>query len=74
MSLLPTSVTDDENLTLPEAARWLRTSTRNLQRLLEDGDGPPVVRLSQRRILFRRSDLREWLDRRVSGRRGPEAA
>jgi hypothetical protein len=40
---------ESEHLTLDEAAEWLRCSTRTLQRLIEMGDGPPVIRLSERR-------------------------
>jgi predicted DNA-binding transcriptional regulator AlpA len=58
---------DREHLTLNEAAEWLRCSTRTLQRLLEDGTGPPVIRLSQRRLIFRMADLRAWLSRRCRG-------
>lgn len=54
-------------LTLVETADWLRCSPRTLQRLLETGDGPPVVRLSRRRLIFRLSDVGRWLDGRTRG-------
>jgi hypothetical protein len=57
-----------EHLTLDETAEWLRCSTRTVQRLLETGSGPPVVRLSERRLIFRLADLRLWLAGRTSGR------
>jgi hypothetical protein len=63
-------LSDREHLTLDETAEWLRCSTRTLQRLLEDGSGPPAFRLSQRRLIFRIADLRAWLSQR--GRRGWE--
>ena len=53
-----------ENLTLPEAAGFARCSARTLQRLIEEGEGPPVVQLSARRIVFRRSDLTAWIEGR----------
>jgi predicted DNA-binding transcriptional regulator AlpA len=58
---------DPEHLTLNETAEWLRCSTRTLQRLLETGSGPPVIRLSERRLIFRLADLRAWLAQRTRG-------
>ena len=65
------SPTAGEHLTLDETARWLRCSTRTLQRLLETGSGPPVIRLSERRLIFRLADLRAWLAQRTRGRTEP---
>jgi len=55
-----------EHLTLAETADWLRCSSRTLQRLLETGEGPPVVRLSERRLIFRLADVRRWVAQRTS--------
>jgi hypothetical protein len=63
-----TATTESEHLTLDETAEWLRCSTRTLQRLLETGNGPPVIRLSERRLIFRVADLRSWLSERTTGR------
>jgi predicted DNA-binding transcriptional regulator AlpA len=62
------SVADEgsEHLTLAETADWLRCSSRTLQRLLETGEGPPVVRLSERRLIFRLADVRQWVEQRTS--------
>jgi len=57
-----------EHLTLDETAEWLRCSRRTVERLLETGSGPPVIRLSDRRLIFRRADLRSWLDDRTTRR------
>jgi hypothetical protein len=62
------AATESEHLTLDETAEWLRCSTRTLQRLLETGSGPPVIRLSERRLIFRLTDLRAWLAGRTTGR------
>ena len=62
-----------EVLTLGEAAEWLRCSPRTLQRLLDSGEGPPVLRLSERRLVFRLEDLRGWLAGRITGGPGGEA-
>jgi excisionase family DNA binding protein len=61
---------DDQHLTLPELARWLRVSERHLQRLLEIGDGPPLIRLG-RRIIFNRVAVQHWLEARTTGRTSP---
>ena len=58
---------EPEHLTLDETADWLRCSTRTLQRLLEAGNGPPVIRLSERRIIFRLAEVRDWLVARTRG-------
>jgi predicted DNA-binding transcriptional regulator AlpA len=61
------TTTETEHLTFNETAQWLRCSTRTLQRLLETGEGPPVIRLSERRLIFRVSDLQRWLATRTRG-------
>jgi hypothetical protein len=66
-----TAVNESEHLTLDETAEWLRCSTRTLQRLLETGSGPPVIRLSERRLIFRLADLRIWLAQRTHGATEP---
>ena len=60
---------DTEHVTLPELAQWARCSTRTIQRLLEVGSGPPVIHLSDRRIIFRVGDVRDWLERKRFPRR-----
>lgn len=61
---------DTEHVTLPELAQWARCSTRTIQRLLEVGNGPPVIHLSDRRIIFRVGDVRDWLEQRRFSRLG----
>ena len=53
-------------VSLHEAAESLSISVATLRRAIARGDGPPVVRLSQRRVGIRCSDLRSWLDARVN--------
>jgi predicted DNA-binding transcriptional regulator AlpA len=55
------------HLTLHEAADFLRLSTRTCQRLMETGQFPTPIRLSQRRIVFARSDLLAWVQSRKRG-------
>jgi predicted DNA-binding transcriptional regulator AlpA len=62
-----------EHLTLEELADWARCSTRTISRLMETGQGPPVVRLSDRRLIFRLADARDWIEARCS-RKPTEAA
>lgn len=52
---------EDELLTEREAAALLRLSQRTLQRLHAEGGAPPKVRLTMRRIAYRRSDLLAWI-------------
>jgi len=58
-----------DHLTFGECADWLRLSQRTLARLLETGVGPPVIRISERRLIFRKRDLQQWLAERTSGNR-----
>lgn len=53
-------------VSLPEAAEALSISVATLRRTIARGDGPPVVRLSQRRVGIRSGDLRAWLDARLT--------
>ena len=52
-------------LTEIEAANHLSVSTRHLQRLRVDGGGPLFVRLGERRIGYRATDLDAWLASRL---------
>lgn len=49
-------------LSLHQAAQALSVSLATLRRAIARGDGPPVVRLSLRRVGIRTSALRTWLD------------
>jgi excisionase family DNA binding protein len=63
-----------EYLTIDETARLLRCSVRTLQRLLEVGAGPPLIRISERRLIFPKADLRRWLEQRTIDRSGESSA
>ena len=52
---------DDEFWTKKELAKLCRCSERTIDRLLEEGDAPPVTRLSARRIIFPVASARRWL-------------
>jgi predicted DNA-binding transcriptional regulator AlpA len=43
---------DDEFLTKKELAKLCRCSERTIDRLLGEGDAPPITRLSARRVIF----------------------
>jgi predicted DNA-binding transcriptional regulator AlpA len=58
-------------LSRPEAVKAVGVSTRTWERLEAAGEGPPKTRLSEGRIGYRVSDIKQWLDRR---REGGEAA
>jgi predicted DNA-binding transcriptional regulator AlpA len=44
------------------AAAMMGISLPTLRRRVRAGNGPPVIRLSERRIGYRLRDLRKWLD------------
>lgn len=57
-------------VTEAEAAHMLRLSLRTLQRMRAGGvEGPPFVRLTERRIGYRVADLNAWAESRVSSGR-----
>ena len=60
-------------LTTEEAARYLRLSPRTLERYRVTGEGPRFLKIG-RRVLYRQSDLDEWLknkSRRSTSDPGP---
>ncbi len=61
-------------LTCKETAERLGLSERSLERLRISGDGPPFIRLSQRRLAYREDDVTAWLARRVRASRAEDAA
>jgi predicted DNA-binding transcriptional regulator AlpA len=66
---MPEAVASDEFLTKRELARLCRRSERTIDRLFEEGDAPPVTKLSTRRIIFPATSAREWLAGRTTGHR-----
>jgi excisionase family DNA binding protein len=49
--------------TVREAAAFLRLTATSLYRLVEDNQ-IPYIRVSERRLRFRRADLENWLNGR----------
>jgi len=53
-------------LTVPEAAEYLRVSTKTLARLRCEGGGPKFVGGGRgSRVTYRRTDLDAWINSRV---------
>jgi predicted DNA-binding transcriptional regulator AlpA len=48
-----------------EAAEAGSVSTSTLRRMHKRGEGPPRIRLSPRRVGYRRRDIEEWLSSRI---------
>lgn len=67
------SETTDEFLDQKQTAALLHVTTRTLQIWGHSDDGPPYVRVGDRRILYRRSDLDAWLAARTFKHRAAEA-
>ncbi len=58
-----------------EAAALIGVSVDLLDRLAQRGEGPPQIRISERRVGFRVTDLNSWLSRRTEGSdNAPDAA
>jgi predicted DNA-binding transcriptional regulator AlpA len=49
-----------------EVAERLRISPRHLQRLNEIGEGPPRVRLGDRRVAYPENGLDAWVQQRTT--------
>ena len=60
----------DPLLNEKQLAAWLGISLPNLQRRRSDGNGPPFVQLSERRIGYRKSAVERWLESRTINRVG----
>ena len=52
--------TDNEFMLLKEAAELVRLSPETLRWLRHKGEGPPCAKVG-RRLVFKRSDVLEWL-------------
>lgn len=50
-----------EFLTIPQSAAELHISVRGMYRVLKSKDGPPVCRVSPRKVVIRRDDLDAWV-------------
>ena len=47
------------------AADFVGLSARTMQRLRQDGGGPPFVKLTERRVAYTEAALSEWLQGRT---------
>jgi predicted DNA-binding transcriptional regulator AlpA len=56
--------TEQEILTEREVSDWLQLSEPTLFRHRRDGTGPTFIRLSARRVAYRRSAVEKWLKNR----------
>ncbi|WP_428484910.1 helix-turn-helix transcriptional regulator [Rhodopila sp.] len=50
-----------------KAAETVGLSLRTMQRLRQDGGGPPFVKLTDRRVGYMESALQDWLQARTVG-------
>ncbi len=55
----------DRMLTEKVVSAWLGVSLPSLQRMRANGTGPRFIRLSERRIAYRQSDVEAWLTART---------
>jgi predicted DNA-binding transcriptional regulator AlpA len=63
MTAAPISL-PDRVLSRQETSQMLGLSLRTFARLEYSGDVPPRIRLSPRRVGYRLSDVKVWIDRR----------
>ena len=61
---------DDELLTTPQVARWLKLSESFLTNGRSQGYGPEYVKISNTLVRYRRGDVRRWLVERDQTFRG----
>ena len=48
--------------TIQEVSEFLGISTSTINRLVKKGDFPPKVKISQRRIVFMKKEIYDWID------------
>ena len=66
-NLDPEFVRNLEVLDSAEAAAYLRTSTSTLAKMrCYSDDGPRFIRQSARKVLYRKTDLDAWLNRKAA--------
>jgi predicted DNA-binding transcriptional regulator AlpA len=60
--------TEEQNVLLTEsdAARYLKVTTRALQKWRYSGGGPKFVRISSRCIRYRMQDIESWLSGKLA--------
>jgi len=63
----------DRLLAAKDAATFLNTSERTLERWRVTGEGPQFCRVGPRRVAYRAADLHAWLEGRVFPHRAAEA-
>lgn len=56
---------DDRLLTAATVAEWTTLARTQIAKMVERGEFPPPVRLTERRYAWRRSDVQGWLKSRV---------
>ena len=49
-------------LTIKEVSELLRISVSTINRLIKNGDFPPKIKISQRRIVFMKREIDEWIN------------
>jgi predicted DNA-binding transcriptional regulator AlpA len=64
----------DTLLTEKDLANWLGISLPTVQRMRSQGSGPFFVRVSARRIGYRKADVERWLGARTHNRTNALAA
>jgi excisionase family DNA binding protein len=61
-------------LTLDQAAQRASITRRTLERLRAEGEAPPVIQVSRRRVGISEEDLERWLSSRRCPAPGGKAA
>ena len=56
---------DQEYMEIKDVATLLGVSPNALAMYRTRSEGPPYIKLHQRRVLYRRSDVMDWLDSRL---------
>jgi hypothetical protein len=54
----------DQHLTTTQAAQFLNVSHSFLEKLRIVGGGPKFLRLSSRKILYQKGELKQWMERK----------
>ena len=51
----------DSLLTEKKVSQWMTDSVSHVRKMRRDGTGPPFIRLGEKLIRYRRTDVEEWL-------------
>jgi len=64
------AVDPNELLTPADVMPWLRQTNQALAQMRYRGKGPKFIKVTAKKVLYRRRDVEEWLDTKTANQTG----